>query len=79
MPNYKASPEARLEDKLVSALLSTKARRDDVTKILIDLLASQIANYKPIDRTDVWIAAVDELDKMVELFSAAADSEYIMN
>jgi len=79
MPNYKASPEARLEDKLVSALLTTKARRDDVTKILIDLLASQIASYSPLDRTDVWIAAVDELDDMVELFSAAADSEYIMN
>lgn len=79
MPNHKASPEARLEDKLVSALLTTKARRDDVTKILIDLLASQIANYSPLDRTDVWIAAVDELDDMVELFSAAADSEYIMN
>lgn len=79
MPNIKASPAHRLAHRLASTLSATKADKEEVTKILIDLLAHQIASYHPIHRLSLWDAAVDELDAMVEIFSTIVDKQYERN
>ena len=79
MPNTKASPAHRLAHRLASTLSATKADKEEVTKILIDLLAHQISSYHPIHRTDIWDAAVDHLDEMVEIFSTIGDEQYERN
>jgi hypothetical protein len=79
MPNEKASPAHRLAYRLESILASSKVDADEITKILIDLLAHHIAGYEPIHREYIWDAAVDELDDMVEIFSAIEDEDYQKN
>jgi hypothetical protein len=79
MPNTKASPAHRLAHRLASTLSATKADKEEVTKILIDLLAHQISSYHPIHRDCIWDAAVDELDEMVEIFSTIGDKQYERN
>lgn len=79
MPNTKASPAHRLANRLASTLSTTQADKEEVTKILIDLLAHQIASYNPIHRLSLWDAAVDELDAMVEIFSKIGDEQYEHN
>lgn len=79
MPNTKTSPAHRLAHRLASTLSVTKADKEEVTKILIDLLAHQISSYHPIHRIAIWDAAVDELDEMVEIFSTIGDKQYERN
>ena len=79
MPNEKASPAHRLAYRLESILVSSKVDADEITKILIDFLAHHIAGYEPIHREYIWDAAVDELDDMVEIFSAIEDEDYQKN
>jgi hypothetical protein len=79
MPNTKASPAHSLANRLAATLSVTKADKDEVTKILIDLLAHQISSYHPIHRIAIWDAAVDELDDMVEVFSNEGDKVYERN
>ena len=76
MPNTKASPAHRLAHRLASTLSVTKVDANEVTKILIDLLAHQISCYDPIHRIAVWHTVVDELDDMVEIYSLEADKRY---
>lgn len=79
MPNTKASPAHRLANRLASTLSATKADKEEVTKILIDLLAHQISSYYPIHRIAIWDATVDHLDEMVEIFSNIGDKQYERN
>ena len=79
MPSTKASPAHRLAHRLASTLSATKADKEEVTKILIDLLAHQISSYHPIHRIAIWDAAVDHLDEMVEIFSNIGDKQYERN
>ncbi len=79
MPNTKASPAHRLAHRLTSTLSATRVDKEEVTKILIDLLAHQISSYHPIHRIAIWDAAVDELDDMVEVFSNEGDKVYERN
>jgi hypothetical protein len=79
MPNTKASPAHRLAHRLASTLSATRVDKDEVTKILIDLLAHQISSYHSIHRIAIWDAAVDELDDMVEVFSNEGDKVYERN
>ena len=67
MPNYKQPcPQKRLHDQLVRVLQVTKANDDEITEVLITLLAIQLAAYPPIERAICWDAAVDTLDAMVD-------------
>jgi uncharacterized protein with HEPN domain len=80
MPNTKNPPPGELLFEQIKRLLNaTKADKDEVTHILIAFLAIQIASYDPIDRLDVWDAAVDELDDMVEVCSEQVDKEFLNN
>ena len=79
MPNTKASPAHRLAHRLASTLSATRVDKEEVTKILIDLLAHQISSYHPIHRIAIWEASVDELDDMVEVFSNEGDKQYERN
>lgn len=79
MPNTKASPAMRLHEQMARLLNGTKAHRDEVTQILITFLAIQIANYEPLYRVNVWDAAVDTLDEMVEVLAEQVDASYIRN
>ena len=67
MPNSKQpGPQKRLHDQLVRVLQGTKASNDEVTEVLIALLAIQLAAYPPLERTICWDAAVETLDNMVD-------------
>ena len=79
MPNEKASPAHRLAYRLESILVSSKVDKDDVTEVLISLLAMQIASYDPLIRLDVWDNAVDSLDMMVDEISEELDLKYSNN
>lgn len=69
----------RLHGQMARLLNGTKAHRDEVTQILITFLAIQIASYDPIERLQVWDAAVDSLDDLVEVLSEEADKEFFNN
>ena len=73
MPNTKESPACRLHEQMARLLNGTKAHRDEVTQILISFLAIQVASYQPIERLDIWDAAVHTLDDMIEELSEALD------
>lgn len=80
MPNTKTpSPAIRLHEQMARLLNGTKADKDEVTQILIAFLAMQVASYDPLFRVDVWDAAVDTLDDMVEDFSEQIDAQFIRN
>ena len=67
MPNSKQPcPQKRLHDQLVRVLQVTKASDDEITEVLITLLAIQLAAYPPIERMICWEAAVETLDNMVD-------------
>lgn len=80
MPNTKTPSLAmRLHGQMARLLNGTKAHRDEVTQILITFLAIQIASYDPIERLQVWDAAVDTLDDLVEILSEKNDAHFIKN
>jgi hypothetical protein len=79
MPNTKASPAMRLHGQMARLLNGTKADKDEVTQILITFLAIQLANYEPLERLDVWDAAVDTLDEMVEVLAEEVDAQFTRN
>ncbi len=73
------SAELRLHDQLSSVLGTTKASHDEVTQVLIHLLAVQIASYDPLMRDIAWDAAIDTLDEIVEDVAMQMDAKYIKN
>ena len=79
MPNTKASPAMRLHGQMARLLNGTKADKDEVTQILITFLAVQLANYEPLERLDVWDAAVDTLDELVEVLAEQVDAQFTRN
>lgn len=79
MPNTKAPPAIRLHGQIARLLNGTKADKDEVTQILIAFLAMQVASYEPLERLDIWDAAVDTLDDMVEDFAEQFDANYVRN
>ena len=79
MPNTKTSPAIRLHGQIARLLNGTKADKDEVTQILIAFLAMQVASYEPLERLDIWDAAVDTLDDMVEDFSEQFDAQFTRN
>lgn len=80
MPNtHKPSADERLLEQLSRTLNVTKASHDEVTQVLIHLLACQIASYPPLVRNDAWDCAVDTLDDAVEDISEMMDAKYIKN
>lgn len=72
----KPSPAEVLHRQLATFLNKTKVKRDDVTEVLISLLAIQIASYDPLVRLDVWDSAVDMLDLCVEKLADERDAKY---
>lgn len=80
MPNTKTqSPAMRLHEQMERLLNGTKADKDEVTQILITFLAIQIASYDPLERLQVWDAAVDSVDDLVEILSEENDAHFIKN
>jgi hypothetical protein len=80
MPNSKQpSAELHLHEQLSRTLGATKASHDEVTQVLIHLLAVQIASYSPLIRDAAWECAVDTLDEIVEDVSMRIDAQYIKN
>lgn len=80
MPNTKTpSPAIRLHEQMARLLNGTKAHRDEVTQILITFLAIQIASYDPLERLQVWDAAVDSVDDLVEILVEENDAHFIKN
>jgi hypothetical protein len=80
MPNAKQpNAELRLHEQLSRTLSATKASHDEVTQVLIHLLACQIASYDPLMRDAAWDCAVDTLDEMVEDVAMRLDANYIKN
>lgn len=75
----KLSAADKLHHQLATFLNATKVDRDDVTEVLISLLAMQIASYDPLIRLDVWDNAVDSLDMMVDEISEELDAKYSKN
>ena len=73
------SAELRLHAQLFRVLSITKASHDEVTQVLIHLLAVQIASYNPLMRDAAWECAVDTLDDMVEDVSMQMDAKYVKN
>ena len=69
----------RLHEQMARLLNGTKADKDEVTHILIAFLSLQIASYDPLERLDIWDAAVDTLDDMVEDLSEQIDAQYVKN
>lgn len=70
----KLSAADKLHRQLATFLNATKVGKDDVTEVLISLLAMQIASYDPLIRLDVWDNAVDSLDMMVDEISEELDA-----
>lgn len=80
MPNTKQpSADERLLEQLSRVLSITKASHDEVTQVLIHLLAVQIASYDPLMRDIAWDAAIDTLDEIVEDVAMQMDAKYIKN
>lgn len=80
MPNTKQpSPAKCLHEQMARLLNVTKADKDEVTHILIAFLALQIASYDPLERLDIWDAAVATLDDMVEDISEQFNAQFIKN
>jgi hypothetical protein len=80
MPNSKQpNAECRLHNQLSRVLSITKATHDEVTQVLIHLLAVQIASYSPLIRDAAWECAVDTLDDMVEEIAMKLDEKYVKN
>lgn len=75
----KLSAADKLHHQLATFLNATKVDKDDVTEVLISLLAMQIASYDPLIRLDVWDNAVDSLDMMVDEISEELDTKYSNN
>lgn len=75
----KLSAADKLHRQLATFLNATKVDKDDVTEVLISLLAMQIASYDPLIRLDVWDNAVDSLDMMVDEISEELDLKYSNN
>ena len=79
MSNTKAPPAIRLHGQIARLLNGTKADKDEVTQILIAFLAMQVASYEPLERLDIWDAAVDTLDDMVEDLAEQVDAQFTRN
>lgn len=77
MPKLRAAD--KLHHQLATFLNATKVDKDDVTEVLISLLAMQIASYDPLIRLEVWDNAVDLLDTAVEEISEELDAKYSNN
>jgi hypothetical protein len=80
MPNAKQpNAELRLHEQLSRTLSATKASHDEVTQVLIHLLACQIASYDPLMRDAAWDCAVDTLDDIIKEVAERMDKNYSKN
>ena len=75
----KIKPADKLHHQLATFLNATKVDKDDVTEVLISLLAMQIASYDPLIRLEVWDNAVDLLDTAVDEISEELETKYSNN
>lgn len=75
----KSSPAKTLHRQLATFLNKTKVKRDEVTEVLISLLAIQLASYDPLIRLAAWNSAVDVLDLCVEKLADERDAKYSDN
>lgn len=57
------SPTKRLHHQLVRTLTATNASRDDVTEVLIHILARQLSSYPALEREAGLEAAILVLDQ----------------
>lgn len=81
MPNTKQpNPAKRLHAQLVRTLTATNASRDDVTEVLIHLLARQLASYPALEREAGLEAAILVLDqKTMEMGEDVDRKQSVLN